>query len=120
MHTPEALAKHYISYNAKVGETISLLLLSVKKEKEKFFCFSTMLKRMSILEQNNNAFAPSLRSLYLYLYRKKFQKICGVKIKILDRRSTLFSKKIEFYFSSWSVFHFSSFIHKLCSRGKQK
>lgn len=50
MHTPEALAKHYISYNAKVGETISLLLLSVKKEKERSFCLSVMLKKMSILE----------------------------------------------------------------------
>lgn len=50
MHTPEALAKHYISYNAKVGEAISLLLLSAEKEKEKSFCFSTMSTRMSILE----------------------------------------------------------------------
>lgn len=31
MHTPEALAKHYISYNAKVGDTISPKLLSVEK-----------------------------------------------------------------------------------------
>lgn len=42
MHTPEALAKHYIAYNAKVGEAISLLLLSVEKEKVKSFCFSTI------------------------------------------------------------------------------
>lgn len=48
MHTPEALAKHYISYNAKVGEATSLLRLSVEKEKEKSFCFS--IQGRSILE----------------------------------------------------------------------
>lgn len=56
MHTPEALAKHYISYNAKVGEAVSLLLVSADKEEEKSFSFSAMLKRMSVLEWDNNAF----------------------------------------------------------------
>ena len=68
MHTPEALAKHYISYNAKVGEAIFVA-----------FLWKGHVKVILLLHcHEKNIYPISLQGLYLYLYRKTFQNICSV------------------------------------------
>lgn len=77
MHTPEALAKHYISYNAKVGDTISPKRLSGVKgewksdfESPPFWKECPTLKRIMALRSIRFLLGRSLFSVYMKKRRK--------------------------------------------------
>lgn len=81
MHTPEALAKHYISYNAKVGEVISLLLLSMKKENDKVTLPLHYVKKNPSLNRKTMHFLP-LSGVWICIFiGKNFGKFMVYELK---------------------------------------
>lgn len=104
MHTPEALAKHYISYNAKVGDTISPKLLSGGKgewksdfESPPFWKECPTLKRIA-----------ALRSIHFLLRRSLFSVYMKKSRNLLVYKENIWS---NFVLGLWSAFASYRFAH---------